>query len=187
MNLIAEAVAALQGSLMLAARRPDALSRFDLTVGGFWRSFLAVLVIAPLYLYADAVDTRHPMPGMETGAAAPAASLATLVLEWAAWPLFVALLTRGTRLGPNFARYVTVYNWSSNLVVALMVVPLVALDAGLIGVETAAATSAVLLFAALWYRWLIAVLALEATMLVAVALVLADVVVSLALHRLIAA
>jgi hypothetical protein len=187
MNVLVEALSALQGSLMLALRRPDSFLHFNATVGGFWRSFLAVLAIAPLYLYADAVDARHPLPGTEAVPPAPVASLVMLLLQWAAWPLFVALLTRGTRLAPHFARYVTVYNWSSLLVFAVMLVPLVMLDLGLIGVNAAAGASAVLLIVALWYRWLVAVMALEATAWVAVALVVADVAVSLALHRLIGA
>ena len=185
MTILGEAVKALQGALMLAARRDDAFERFNLTSDGFWRSFAAVLVIAPLYLYADRVDALYPAQGGEPLAYTPALSLITLAIEWIAWPIAVALVTFRTRLSGFFARYIIVYNWSSIPVFVVMVMPLVGLDAGFIGLDQAAVAGAVLLIVALWYRWLVARLTLEAPGLVALGLVGGDVVLGLAIHRLI--
>jgi hypothetical protein len=185
MTILSEAANALQGSLMLLARRSDAFARFNLTSDGFWRSFAAILVIAPLYLYAARVDALYPAQGGEPLAYTPVVSLITLAIEWVAWPVAVALVTFRTRYSGFFARYVIVYNWSSIAVVVVMVMPLVGLDAGFIGVDQATMAAAVLLIVALWYRWLVARLALEAPGLVALGLVGGDVVLSLAIHRLI--
>ncbi len=187
MIFLTEAVSALNGSLLLAMRRGDGFTRFNLTIDGFWRSFAAVIVIAPLYVYADRVDALYPGPGPGAAPAdfSSAFSLITLVAEWIAWPITVALLTYRTRFSRYFVRYITVYNWSSILVFVVMMVPVVALDLGLIDSAQAAAAGAVLLIAALWYRWQVACMALEVPGLVALALVAGDVGLSLLISRLI--
>ena len=185
MIFLTEAVSALNGSFLLAMRRADGFERFNLTAEGFWRSFAAVIVIAPLYLYADRVNTLYPDPGAAPADFNPALSLITLAVEWIAWPVAVALLTYKTRFSGHFVRYITVYNWSSIPVFVVMMVPVVALDMGLIDTAQAAAAGAVLLIVALWYRWQVARMALEVPGLVAVGLVAGDVGLSLLISRLI--
>jgi len=187
MTWLSEAVAALTGAFVLALGREDGFEHFNLSADGFWRSFAAVIVVAPLYLYADRVQavTVSQLQGLEPAPFSPALSLLTLVVEWIAWPVAVALLTFRTRFSALFARFITVYNWTSIPVLVVMVIPLFALDAGLIGLKAAASAGFVLLCAALWYRWQIARLALEATPLVAAGLVAGDVVLGLAIRRLI--
>jgi len=183
MTWLIEAVAALSGAYALALGRDDGFEHFNLTAEGFWRSFAAIIVIAPLYVYTDRVDALYPAQGAPADFS-PALSLLTLALEWIAWPIAVALLTFRTRFSALYARYITVYNWTSIPVFVVMVIPLVALDLGLISVKTAVSAGVVLLMVALWYRWQIARLALEAPALVAVGLVGGDVVLSLAIGRL---
>lgn len=183
MTWLIEAVATLSGAYSLALGRDEGFEHFNLTAEGFWRSFAAVIVIAPLYGYADRVNALYPLHG-EPAAFSPALSLLTLALEWIAWPIAVALLTFRTRFSALYARYITVYNWTSIPVFVVMVIPLVSLDLGLIGLKTAVMAGVLLLTAALWYRWQIARLALEAPALVAVGLVAGDVVLSLAIGRL---
>ncbi len=185
MMFVTEAVNALSGSCLLALRRADGFERFNLTAEGFWRSFAAVIIIAPLYLYADRVDALYPGPGVAPADFSPVLSLITLALEWIAWPVVVALLTYRTRFSGHFVRYITVYNWSSILVFVVMLVPVVALDLGLIDTALSAAAGAVLLIAALWYRWLVARMALDVSSLVALVLVVGDVTLSLVISRLI--
>lgn len=183
MTWLIEAVTALSGAWALALGRDDGFDHFDLTAEGFWRSFAAAIVVAPLYVYADRVDALYPAQGAPTSFS-PALSLLTLAVEWIAWPVAVALLTLRTRFSALYARYITVYNWTSIPVFVVMVIPLVALDLGLVAEKTAVSAGMVLLAGALWYRWQIARLALEAPALVAVGLVAGDVVLSLAIGRL---
>ena len=187
MTWLIDAVAALTGAFALAMGRDDAFEHFDLTAEGFWRSFAAVVVIAPLNVYADRVQavTVCLLQGLDPAPFSPALSVLTLLVGWIAWPVVVALLTFRTRFSPVFARYITVYNWTSLPVFVVMVIPLVALDLGLIGLQVATVTEALLFTAALWYRWQVARLALGAPALVALGLVGGDVVLSLAITRLI--
>ena len=50
MASLADTKQALEGAWSIARRDPDAMSRFDLTVDGFWASFFAAVVAAPGYL-----------------------------------------------------------------------------------------------------------------------------------------
>ena len=85
MTWLIEAVAALTGAIALAMGRDDAFEHFDLTAEGFWRSFAAVIVIAPLYVYADRVDALYPAQG-EPAAFSPTLSLLTLAVSGSPGP-----------------------------------------------------------------------------------------------------
>jgi len=181
---LAEAIAALSGAYALALERQEAFEHFNLTAEGFWRSFAALIIVAPLYVYSNRIDATYAAHSAPTSFS-PALSFLVIVVDWIAWPVAVALLTFRTRYSALFARYITVYNWTSIPVFVVMVVPLVALDLGLIGLKTAVAAGVVLLLAQLWFRWQVARLALEAPVLVAAGLVGGDVALGLLLSRLV--
>jgi hypothetical protein len=67
-----------------------------------------------------------------------------LVLQWVGWPLAMVPIARWLGLAHDYARYIIAYNWSSVLVVAVMVPPLMLLDIGLIGPGFAALLAFVL-------------------------------------------
>ncbi len=184
MTWLIEAVAALTGAFALAMGRDDAFEHFDLTAEGFWRSFAAVVVIAPLYVYADRVQavTVYLLQGSDPAPFSPALSRHSLFLSDGSpgrsslafspsGPASALSLpaTSPSTTGPRYPVFV------------VMVIPLVALDLGLIGLQVGYRDGALLLTAALWYRWQIARLALEAPALVALGLVGGDVVLSLAI------
>ena len=86
----------------------------------------------------------------------------------------------------GYARYIIAYNWSSVLVIALLMPPLILLDLGLVGPGFAVFLSFVLMLVSLYYRWYVAQTAFATTGLIAGALVLADVALSLLVNRLVA-
>lgn len=182
MNWLDEVRASLYGSWLLLIRDPDALRHFNTTEAGFWRSFSAIIPIAPLYLYAASVQMVLP----ETPAPAEPSQVMLmigLVLQWIGWPLALAFIARVAGLAQSYARYIIAYNWSSVLVILAMLPPLMLLDLGAVGPGAAVFMSFVILLLSLYYRWYVAVAALETTGAVAGALVLADVVLSLAINR----
>ncbi|MFW6077318.1 MAG: hypothetical protein ACOC71_06180 [Hyphomicrobiales bacterium] len=183
-NWFEEATQSLYASWLLLIRDTDGYRHFDQSEAGFWRSFSAIIIVAPLYLYASTVYVE--MPG-EAAPPAPSvvAALAGLVLQWVGWPLAMVFIARFAGLSQAYARYIIAYNWSSVLVVAALVPPLILLDLGLVGPGFAVLLSFILTIVSLYYRWYVAVTALGTTGLVAAALVLADVVLSLAVNRLV--
>ena len=97
----------------------------------------------------------------------------------------MAVVARYAGLAHNYARYIVVYNWSSILVMAMHMVPVMLL---VFGVSMLGAAS-ILFFAvyavALYYRWYIAQTALETSGAVAWSLVLGDLVLSIGIDKLI--
>ena len=54
----AEIARSLTGAWRLFLGRPDAMRFFDTSVDGFWRSFRAIILVAPLYALTALAD-RH--------------------------------------------------------------------------------------------------------------------------------
>jgi hypothetical protein len=184
-NWLEEVRRSLIGSWLLLIRDTEGYRHFSQTEAGFWRSFSAIVIIAPLYLYAGTVHVELPNEASQATPPAPAAAMVGLVLQWIGWPLVMVLVTRLAGLAHAYARYIIAYNWSSVLVVAVLMPPLILLDVGLVGPGMAVTMSFVGMLVALYYRWYVAVTAFETTGLVAVALVLGDVVLSLFINQLI--
>ena len=183
MNWFEEASRSLYASWLLLIRDTEGYRYFSQTEAGFWRSFSAIVIIAPLYLYAGTVQIQlpdEPVPESPSLAAA----LVGLVLQWIGWPLAMVPIARWLGLARSYARYIIAYNWSSVLVVAVVVPPLMLLDIGLIGAGFAALLAFVLSVVALYYRWYVAITAFETTGITATALVIADVVLSLLINTL---
>jgi hypothetical protein len=185
MNWLGEASRSLYASWLLLLRDTSGYRHFTQSEAGFWRSFSAFLIIAPLYFYASSVQIQLP-GGAPAEAPAPLTALLGLALQWIGWPLAMVPIARFAGLQHGYARYIITYNWTSVLVVGMMMPPLILLDLGIVGVEMAVLLSFVLLLVTLYYRWYIALTALGTTGIVAGALVLADLVLSLTINRLVA-
>jgi hypothetical protein len=185
MTWLEELRRSLYGSWLLLMRDPAGYRHFAQSEAGFWRSFSAIVIIAPLYLYAATVQIELPNETAPASSPSLAAAMAGVVLQWVGWPLAMVPIARLTGLAHAYARYIIAYNWSSVLVIALLMPPLVLLDIGLVGPVFALMLSFALMLVSLYYRWYVALTALESTWLVAMALVLADVVLSLAVNRLV--
>jgi hypothetical protein len=185
MNWVEEASQSLFGSWLLLVRDTGGYRYFAQSEAGFWRSFSAIVIIAPLYLYATTVQVEFPP---EAAAASPslAAAMVGLVLQWIGWPLAMVFIARFVGLQHGYARYIIAYNWSSVLVIGLLMPPLILLDLGLVGPGFAVFLSFVLMLVSLYYRWYVAQTAFETSGPIAAALVLADVALSLFVNRLVA-
>jgi len=108
-----------------------------------------------------------------------------LALEWVAWIVVVALLLKPLELARHFGRYVIIYNWSSPLILALQAVPIFLYFNGLVTREAAIFIFLFLLGVALYLRWQNARIGLEAPGTLAMGFVLADVLLSILVNRLI--
>jgi len=185
MNWIEEAGQAIYGSWLLLIRNTEGYRWFAQSEDGFWRSFSAIVIIAPLYLYATTVQIE--LPGEQGPVASPslAAALVALLLQWIGWPLAMVPIARLAGLQHGYARYIIAYNWSSVMVIVFMLPPLILLDLGLAGPGPAMFLSFLLMMVAFYFRWYLARTAFETSGLIAAALVLADFVLSLTINRLI--
>lgn len=180
MPTLAETKRALEGAWSIARRDPDAMSRFDLTVEGFWASFFAAVVAAPGYLLLLA--DQYSIQGL--GANLGEVALIELVaygVGWVAFPLVALPLTQTLGLGHRYVPLIVASNWGSVLQVALLVCATI-VAAALPEAMRVSLRLAVMLIA-LAYQWQVFRVSLETTGLIAAGLVIVDILVSVIIQR----
>ena len=119
----AEIERSLIGSWQLFLGKPDALRAFDTSIEGFWRSFQAILLVAPLYLLT-AVMERTTLFGsaMAVGAFSEESFWGTqgltLVLDWFSLPILLAGIAGMIGIRRQYPAYIVVRNWATVIMVA---------------------------------------------------------------------
>ncbi len=177
--------ASLRGAFRLFLFDPQGVASFNVSIEGFWHSFFAAVLIAPVYV-AVVIIERDLASGLidaslVNGAFSVPSLGQTLVAEAFAYPAYVVAfpiamvgLARLLKLTGRYVTYVIAYNWSSIVVVTLRLLPLVLYSSGLLGAEAAATPIFVSFLAVLIYRWYLARVALGVGGATAFALVLID-------------
>lgn len=181
---IAENIA---GAWQVMLGRPEGLERLDISVEGFWRSFGAIVLVAPFMLLSLVSQQSIVVEGEAftplTGADV-ALRLAGLAIEWGVFPLVFAALAPTLGLGPRYVPFIVARNWSAVIVAALISV----LDVlHLLGIIPSPAMPYVLLGAiivAVRFSYIVARTALHASALTALPIVVLDLLLSLAIWTL---
>ncbi len=145
--------ASLRAALRLFVLDGNALSGFNRSIEGFWRSFFAAVFTLPYYI----VLLWTPYQSGEIGLV-PAALY--FVAGWTVFPLVAAVLVRFLRLGGNYVSYIIAYNWAGALMAQPMLLLLLLQRGGVIGLDGLSTFVFILYLAFLWYSWAIARLAL---------------------------
>ena len=106
----AEIAAGITGAVRLARRDPTGMDCFDTSPRGFWRSFWAAALVAPLFILVDVLSGGL---GADTGPRQLAVKLIGYVIDWTLFP--VVMITIADSLGkwPQYMRYIVAYNWSA--------------------------------------------------------------------------
>ncbi len=118
MTLGEEVRRSLAAAWGLFLNRPDAMRQFDLTVEGFWRSFGAVVLVAPIFVFgaladrqrvlsdaAEAMTTSVPQDIFER--------LVALGIDWIALPLVLFVAARSLRIERTYTAFIVARNWSA--------------------------------------------------------------------------
>ena len=106
-----EVVSSLYGAWRLARFDPQGMRFFDTTLGGFWRSFFAAVIVAPAYVVvvlSVADEGRHADP-LRFGLAESIG----YVLSWVVFPLVMEWLSRRLGRRARYLSYITAYNWAA--------------------------------------------------------------------------
>ena len=184
-----EIIRSLTGTWILARRDLAGYSYFNHTAEGFWRSFTAIIFIAPVLLVFASFDLAAITEAQrDTGETPDAAAfyfgkLVMYVVGWISFPIIMVFVARALSLTRNYALYIIVFNWSSILVEAVLLAPAAMFYIGLIGAKAAGGLGWICLLLAVLYRWFIAKTALETTGLVASALVLLEFTLAIAISK----
>lgn len=172
-----EAATSLYGAYRLARFDARGMTYFETSLGGFWRSFYAAVIVAPMF--AVLLVMRYAAGGVAVGGVRFAVVEAiAYVIAWVAFPLVMVSLARLLKREERYLGYIVAYNWASVLQNGLYL-PLVMLGmAGVIPAETVGPLSLIALSLILVYGWFIAKVALDVGAGTAVALVALDLVLS---------
>ena len=175
----------LAAALRLLGHDRSALSAFNNTASGFWHSFFAIALIAPLYLLIASINWAPDaaQTNSATGSFSLLKNLAILSLQWVLWPLVMVFVTRWLGLGQHFSRYVIVYNWSNVLIITGLAVPALLFKFNLMPLEAALMLTGLLQLFTFYLEWYLTRLSLEASGLIAGAVVLGNFVLSAGIVR----
>jgi hypothetical protein len=181
----AEIQRSLAGAWNLFLGRPDALRAFDTSLEGFWRSFQAILVVAPLY-FLTALTDQMGVVGDAGTAVTPekfwATELLSLVLDWIALPALLAVIGGLVGIKQRYPAYIVVRNWATPVMLAPFAAIALLSVIG-IGEEILLIPSLAAVAFSLRFSYLIVRRTLGVEIDVAIAFVLLDVFVSLAVVK----
>ncbi|PLX37950.1 MAG: hypothetical protein C0606_06785 [Hyphomicrobiales bacterium] len=177
----------ITGAWLLAKGKREAMAVFDVSLGGFWRSFAAVFLILPIYvatmfaqravLISDTPLTVDTFPDN----AFFIGNTIGLFLDWLAFPIVTALLARPLGFADRYVPFMVARNWTSVLAIIPYSVPILLYSLGIISAELTTLFTLVAIFAVLYYRFMATRISLDANVSLAVGLVVLDLVLSLLL------
>ncbi|MCG8356594.1 MAG: hypothetical protein MI920_13570, partial [Kiloniellales bacterium] len=108
MGLGQEITSSIYGAWRLALRDADGMRWFNLSVEGFWRSFIAALLILPVAL----VLARVPVPGESGGVQREFPMIIGLyVVEWVGRAVLLLVLSSLLDRTSRYAATVIAWNW----------------------------------------------------------------------------
>lgn len=124
----------IYGVWRIVLRDPDAPRYFNVTADGFWRSFFAAAIVAPLYLLQ--ILLAQDLIAADVNALGFGVYLFVQALVFVfTWIGFVVLMVPATRLlnlEASYAGFIIVWNWSQVLKIVLLVLVLLLRYLGLL-------------------------------------------------------
>ncbi len=175
---LSEIIRSLYGALHLARGDTSGMAFFNATEQGFWRSFTAAILIAPLFALLLTIRYHVNEAGVSLLRFTAIETIA-YVVSWVAFPLLLFHLTDILGIGHRFIRYIVAYNWASVLQNLLYLPFALLVEAHLVQGAGSTFFGILLLGLVLLYTWFVTRTALEITNLLAAGLVMIDLVLSI--------
>jgi hypothetical protein len=181
----AEIRAGIKGLGLLLRGDERALLCYDLSLDGFWRSFwLPFATLVAYTLIMQPTPAELALMGDDVGAYALQQGMKFL-LAWLAYFALVAGISRLFGLGGRFGIFVILYNWAQGITTAATLPVLAGVSWGLLPASVLTGWSTALLLAWLYIVMRLARHGLGAGLSLALAVSALDLLVSLAMHRLV--
>ena len=159
------------GAYRLALLDASALRWFTISIQGFWRSFLAALVVAAPFALIIALQFE---PESMTPERYWLTRTITYFLGWAVFPIVMIPVCWALSLGSHYIPYIIAYNWTAVVQVGV-ILPVVIVDAsGILPVALSTFLGLLVTGALLFYQWFIARTALQASPALALLVVVVD-------------
>jgi len=181
---VKEILYGIYGGYRLCRFDAQGLAYFDSTIGGFWRSFFAAVLVAPIYFITVLLDLDFSTVEASVGRTFLLESLAYVILVFA-YPLAMHYISEALDRRQQYFLYIVAYNWASVTYNAIAL-PVDVLSASELLPKAAADTLELAVrLAILAILWFIARTALNVPRLIAVGLVALDFVLSLVVSSII--
>ncbi|MHA1554073.1 MAG: hypothetical protein ACTSU0_06635, partial [Alphaproteobacteria bacterium] len=180
-----EIIRSLYGAWLLFLDRPGAIANFDTSYPGFWRSFQAILLIAPLFLVTLLAGYRNiqifaPGAGAIDGATFFWSHMVSLGIDWVTLPIILAAIAGLIQITGTYTPYVVARNWSAVLIMCpFAVIGMLELAFGAAIEPLISILSILALAAALRLAYLVARRVMEVQLGLAIGIVVLDFFVSL--------
>jgi len=176
-----EMMAGLYGALRLARADANGMRWFNTTPDGFWRSFWAAALVAPMF--ALLLWIRYESEGMTVAPLRFALlELVSYVVAWTLFPLLMFYLAQVVERERQYYGYMVAYNWST-VWQNLVYLPLAMVsEMGVLSFAAASTLSVAVLAAVFVYIWFITRTALQVNALVAAGIVAVDFLISIFLN-----
>ena len=172
----------LYGAWRLLLLDPTGVQWFELSIEGFWRSFFAAALIAPVYAIMVVIDAGNVPAGAGPGAIVFVKGIA-YGLSWIVFPVAMIFLCRLLGLTETYVPYIIALNWSAIIQTAIFF-PLALLSTtGALSAGIAAPLTFVVTLGLLFYQWFIARNVLQAGPFTAIALVFLDLLFTIFIDR----
>ncbi|ADZ72066.1 hypothetical protein [Polymorphum gilvum] len=182
---IAETLRAIEASWALFRGRADAMRGFDLSIGGFWRSFSVVILLVPPLIVTSLAERRLILieAGVDSGffpeQAFWQAQVVVFGLDWILYPFVMAVLAAPLGLSRTYVPFVVARNWTSLLATVPFVIPALLYMAGLIPSGILVLLSIAALAVVAHYRYRVTRISLQASVSVCIGVVVLDLLLSL--------
>ena len=175
---IGEIINSLYGAIRLAAGKKDGLDYFNFSKKGFWQSFTAAIIIAPLFILLLSVKYKVSDNDINVIRFAFIYSIA-YVIGWVAFPLIVNYITVMIGRGQKFIHYIVVYNWASVPQNIFYLPFAISVEAQILQGTTANATGLFLLSLVFLYTYFITKVALKISSGIAAGIVVFDLILNI--------
>lgn len=162
----------LDAAFALVLRDKRAWDKFDLSVEGFYRSFLAILIVAPLNIVTDIIATgvvnveriKQGKPALIEvyGFAEIMFSTITFTVQWMIFPLAMIFVLRFLGLSQRYAPLIVAHNWGTIVVYLFSMIPFLLYAAGIVAANDVMGLYMFAMVFTLYYRYYIAETALDA-------------------------
>lgn len=179
-----ETFRSLYGAWRLAHFDSDGLKYFNSTIGGFWRSFFAAVLVAPLYLLLLALRYQADYGDVPAFRFFSIEGLA-YVIAWLTFPVVMINIVAALDRRESFIRFIVAYNWASVLQNALYLPIIILAVGGVLGEAASGFLSLAVLVWVLTYGWFITRSALDISNSAAAAIVGLDFLLSILISTII--
>jgi hypothetical protein len=150
-----ELAGAFAGSMALLRGEPDAMKHFDVSITGFWRSFLVALWLAPTLVVDILVDGRLAAED-GYGDGALAGRILTYLAGFVVFPALLVLLAGPLGLARSYVPFIIARNWTSLVGIIPALAAALAYLVGLYGREALAFANFAALLFNLFYAYRVA-------------------------------